>query len=102
MIRKCRNQDLSDGIVVAGCFGTDNHGTSDSLVCLLAANSCHSPAPRFQPFVRPITEVATQRIVVLIIIEHAVFLAWACMIAGTGALVAAVVVYRANREADGP
>jgi hypothetical protein len=30
----------------------------------------------------------------------AVFLAWACMIAGTGALVAAVVVYRANQGQD--
>lgn|GEM_PF-1422326 len=28
-------------------------------------------------------------------------LAWACMIAGTGALVVGVVVYRANREAEG-
>jgi hypothetical protein len=25
VIRKCRNQDLPDGIVIAGCFRTNNH-----------------------------------------------------------------------------
>ena len=101
MVGKCGDQDFSDRIVVAGCFGTDNHGTSDSLDCLLAAYPCRSPAPRLQPFIRPITQVATQRIVVLVVIKQAVFLAWACMIAGTGALVAGSRGVPGESEAEG-